>query len=125
MLRSTSDFGISQQDWDAAKAQARTAMIKKAKQRGMIAYSELVAKISAVKFDAFDTRLFHLLGEISTEEDAEGRGMLSAIVVHKLGDQEPGDGFYELAKSLGRDTHDKLRFWVQEMHRIHAVWSKL
>ena len=65
MLRSASDFGISPTDWNAAKEQAREAMIERAKVRGMISYSDLVRKIAAVEFKAHDTRLFHLLGEIS------------------------------------------------------------
>ena len=36
-----------------------------------------------------------------------GRGMLSVIVVHKVGDMQPGPGFFQLAKKLGRDTSDK------------------
>ncbi|MBV8977099.1 MAG: hypothetical protein JO261_04215 [Alphaproteobacteria bacterium] len=63
MLRSAADFNIPQQDWDKAKAEARAAMIERAKLRGRLAYSELVPKIETVRFEAFDVRLFHLLGE--------------------------------------------------------------
>jgi len=123
MLLSNADFGISKQVWDLAKGQARDTMVERAKLRGTIPYSELVAEIHAIKLQAFDKRLFHLLGEISSEEDQAGRGMLSVVVVHKHGDMEPGPGFYELAKLLGRSTKDKLKFWVEELHRVHAVWS--
>src|SRR6266403_499790 len=74
--------------------------------------------------DPHDQRLFHLLGEISSEEDASGRGMLSVIVVHKFGDMQPGPGFFELAKKLGRDTSDILKCWVDELKKVHAVWSQ-
>jgi hypothetical protein len=124
MLLTGADFGISQQVWNVAKAQARDSMIERAKLRGTIPYSDLVAEINAVKLQAFDKRLFHLLGEVSSEEDKAGRGMLSVVVVHKLGDMEPGPGFYELAKLLGRNTSDKLKFWVDELHKVHAIWSK-
>ena len=67
---------------------------------------------------------FPLLGQIPSEEDAAGRGMLTVIVVHKVGDMQPGPGFFELAKSLGRDTRDPLKCWVDELHHVHAVWSK-
>lgn len=52
MLRSASDFGISHSDWNAAKAEAITAMVERAKLRGMSPYSDLVSKVAAVKFDA-------------------------------------------------------------------------
>jgi molybdopterin synthase catalytic subunit len=123
MLRSASDFGISVQDWNAAKEQARAAMIERAKVRGMIPYSDLVKKISAVKFLAHDARLFHLLGEISVEENDAGRGMLSVVVVHKHGDMQPGPGFFLLGQHLGHDTKDLLKFWVEQLKKVHAFWS--
>lgn len=123
MLRSASDFGISSQDWNAAKDQARIAMIERAKVRGTIPYSDLVRKISAVRFRPHDTRLFHLLGEISVEENEFGRGMLSVVVVHKHGDMQPGPGFFLLGQHLGYNTGDLLRFWVEQLKKVHAVWS--
>jgi len=73
---------------------------------------------------AHDVRLFDLLGEISREEDAVGRGMLSVIVMHKVGDMQPGPDFFELAHQLGRDTSDILRCWIYEKKKVHAFWSK-
>ncbi len=45
--------------------------------------------------------------------------MLTVLVVHKHGDMEPGRGFYELAHSLGRDTSDLQKCWIEELHRVH------
>jgi hypothetical protein len=64
-----------------------------------------------------------MLGEISADEDAAGRGMLSVIVVHKSGDMQPGPGFFELARDLGRDTSDILVCWITELKKAHAAWS--
>lgn len=116
-------YGIAQSDWDVAKRQARTIMIERAKVRGMIPYSDLAASITAARLAPHDQRLFHLLGEISLEEDSKGRGMLSVLVVHKSGDMQPGPGFFDLAKRLGRDTSDIMKCWIDELHRVHAVWS--
>jgi len=124
MLRSGVKNGFAQADWDAAKKEARSVMIDRAKVRGMIPYSDLVKEIKAIKLDAHDPRLFHLLGEISSDEDGAGRGMLTVVVVHKVGDMQPGPGFFELAKSLGRNTSNILKCWVEELHKVHAVWSK-
>lgn len=57
-----------------------------------------------------DPRLRPFLGEISSEEAHAGRGMLTALVVHKHGDYQPGPGFFELARSLGHDTSDVEKF---------------
>lgn len=116
-------FGFAQDDWDRAKSQAMDALRERARLRGMMPYSELVGEIRAIRLQPESPALAALLGEISTEEDAAGRGMLSVIVVHKVGDMEPGLGFYKLATELGKPTRDRAAFWVSELHRVHSVWS--
>ncbi len=117
------EYGFSGSDWDAAKEEAKAILIGVARRKGRIAYSELAAQIQAIKIEAHDPRMFHLLGEISSEEDRADRGMLTAIVVHKSGDMQPGPGFFELAKSLGKDTSDLLACWVNEFNRVHNYWA--
>lgn len=121
-IRNNFSHGFAQADWDAAKNEARAAMIECAKKRGMITYSDLVKQIHSVRLDAHDIRLDHLLGEVSADEDAAGRGMLTVLVVHKHGDMEPGRGFYKLAQALGRNTSDLQKCWVDELHRVHREW---
>jgi len=117
------DYGFSGPDWDAAKEEAKAVLIEVARRKGRIAYSELAGQIHAIEIEAHDPRMFHLLGEISVEEEEAGRGMLTAIVVHKSGDMQPGPGFFELAKSLGKDTSDVLACWVSEFNRVHDYWA--
>jgi len=124
MLQDQLHHGFPEAAWNAAKEEARRIMIDRAKVRGMIPYSDLAKQITSIKIGAHDPRLFHMIGDISIEQDAAGRGMLSALVVHKHGDMQPGPGFFELAERLGRDTKDILRCWVTEVHKVHAVWSK-
>ena len=59
-----------------------------------------------------------MLGEISTEENEAGRGMLTVVVVHKEGDMKPGPGFFELAQKLGRQVGDLDVFWISEFKRV-------
>jgi hypothetical protein len=115
--------GFEKAQWERAKAEARNAMIDRAKVRGRIPYSELVTHIKEIELTAHDPRLFHLLGEISTQEANEGRGMLTAIVVHKFGDMQPGPGFFELARSLGLDTKDITACWIGEFNKVHDYWA--
>jgi hypothetical protein len=117
-------YGFEDSDWSLAKNEVKEILIERAKVRGMIPYSELVRKIASIQVEAHDPRLFHLLGEVSTEENASGRGMLTVIVVHKDGDMQPGPGFFELAKSLGRDTSDILSCWIKELNKVHAYWGR-
>lgn len=116
-------YGFDDSLWESAKKEVKQVLIERSKVRGMIPYSELVLKISSIHIEAHDQRLFHLLGEVSTEEHAEGRGMLTVIVVHKRGDMQPGPGFFDLAKKLGKDTSDILNCWVAELKKVHGYWS--
>ena len=117
------NYGFSHEQWENAKQEARSIMIERAKLRAMIPYSELATKIKTIKLEAHDPRLFDLIGQISSEEDSAGRGMLSVVVVHKVGDMQPGPGFFELAEKLGRNTSDILKCWITELKRVHAIWS--
>ena len=110
--------------WAAAKEEARLAMIEAAENAEVIAYSELVRRIISCSLEPHGQPLADLLGEISTEEDRAGRGMLSVVVVHKTGDQKPGPGFFKLAESLGRDITDSDACWVTELNKAHAAWKK-
>jgi hypothetical protein len=120
-------FGFPQSDWDAAQREARDAMVAAVQSAtGTITYGDLAKKIAAIYFEP-DAHIFHeLLGQISKAEDAEGRGMLSVIVVHKTGEQrgQPGDGFFKLAQELGRDVRDRLKFWATEFERVRRAWPR-
>jgi hypothetical protein len=116
-------FGFPPTQWNAAKTEARNAMIDRARRAETLSYTELVSEIRAVSFDPRDIRLDTLLGEISTEEDSHRRGMLSVVVVHKGDDQLPGHGFFELAERLGRETRDKVACWVNELKVVYRSWA--
>jgi hypothetical protein len=107
-------FGYGTATWEKAKLEAIRAIVREAKP---IAYSDLAKKISSIGFGPHDHIFHHLLGQISVEEDAAGRGMLSALVVHK-DDGKPGPGFFDLAQSLGRDVKDRERCWSEEVKTV-------
>jgi hypothetical protein len=123
MDRARYKYGFTEEQWTATKEEMRQILVERAKLRGMMPYSELVQKLRSIQLEANSYALFAMLGELSTEEDRAGRGMLSVIVVHKAGDMQPGDGFFELAESLGRDTLYILACWVAELKKGYAYWS--
>ena len=120
----TTKYGYSTESWYAAKEEMREILAERARLRGTIPYSELVGRIETISMEPDSYALAHMLGEISGEEDAAGRGMLSVIVVHKLGDMQPGPGFFQLAKKLGRDTSDILTCWIEELKHVQGYWSE-
>jgi len=116
-------FGLTPEEWDAAKEETRDILVGVAMDRGFIPYSDLVNRLETVKLEPNSYALAHLLGEIPTEEDNAGRGMLSVIVTHRDGDMQPGPGFFELAGELGRDTSGQDAFWVEEYNRVLSYWG--
>lgn len=84
-------------------------------------YTQLAEKIASVFLQPDDAYLAFLLDEISREESAAGRGMLTAVVVHKS-DGKPGQGFFKLAKQLGHNTSDQDMFWIEELRVVHKSW---
>ena len=119
----SSTFTYSRKDWDAAKAEAKSVLRRIARKETTISYSELADQIGAIHLEAFGAPMSHFLGEISVEEDADGHGMLSAVVVHKTGDRKPGPGFYDCASFLGRDVSDIDKTWANELTNVYRLHS--
>jgi hypothetical protein len=64
------------------------------------------------------------LDEISCNENAQGRPLLSAVVVlAEIG--YPGKGFFLLARELGLNTYcDDRSYFAHELKRVHDYWGK-
>lgn len=113
-------YGYPELQWETGKREMLGILRQRASERRTIAYGELSSKLTSIQIGPHDSAMGAMLGQISTEEDACGRGMLSVIVVHKEGDQQPGNGFYECAVELGRDVRDRDRMWIDELNRVYA-----
>lgn len=109
--------------WDDTKAEMRCILQWNARNKGTIPYSTLVGQVGPIRFQARDPSFWYMLGQISREEDADGRGMLTAVVVHQTGDQMPGGDFFELASELGRDPSDRVKCWTAEVNKVHDYWQ--
>jgi hypothetical protein len=94
-----------------------------ARDKETISYSELAGRISTEPPPEPNSEaLAEILDEISKASDAAGRGMLSAVVVHK-DDGLPGTGFFGLARRLGREVPDKAVFHVTELSRVYEAFD--
>ena len=101
-------------------------LIMAARYHGVITYQE-IARLMGLPMSGnyMGKELGEILGEISEDEIVNKRPMLSALAVGVSG--EPGDGFYNLAKELGR-LHDdskegRQRFWEQEKQAVYEAWK--
>jgi hypothetical protein len=117
--------GFSDAAWEAAKAEGKAALAECARAKRIISYTDFMHHICSISFETpYDSRLPQLLAEISTEEAKAGRGMMTALVVRKNGDQRPGGGFFELAKRLGFDISDREKFWLEQLNKVFGSWQK-
>jgi hypothetical protein len=75
------------------------------------------------------TKIGHILDDINQAERAQGRPLLSALVVHGDGEHRglPGDGFFKLARQWGllkgHKSTDELFFYAEELKRVYAYWK--
>jgi hypothetical protein len=98
-------------------------LITAAKYRGSVTYQE-IAKILGLPLrgNLMQSRVGRILGEISQDEMANGRPMLSAIAVGVNG--KPGPGFFRLARQLGRlHENNESAFWENECKLIYETWK--
>ena len=116
-------YGITDARWQSAVAEA-TAILRHCarSQPGTITYSGLAAQLSSISIQPHDLAMDYLLEQVSREEHAACRPLLSVIVVHKGGDMSPGSGFYDLARELDFHVSDRVAFWCSEFQRVTDYW---
>jgi len=123
-----SRWEVEDQDWDRVRAQLQESLLEVARQRELIAYSDLIQHAPEID-GPHSYALAEMLGEISAQCDDEGLPLLSALVVYKdKNKQGPGPGFYEAAKRLGYSSGSNASaredFWVREVTRCHDQWAR-
>ncbi len=90
-------------------------------------YYEEIAPMFGFNYDRDHDRaeVGRILGVVSKEEVEADRPMLSAVVVHKGGDEMPGDGFFKLARELHRYRGgDKKIYWASELKELYDYWRR-
>lgn len=93
----------------------RQFLAENAARRQLVAYSETGLNRNVVG---------NRLDEINRLEHAEGRPLLSVIVVHK-GETMPGEGFFMCARDLGRyrEGQDRTAFVTEERDAVFRAWA--
>jgi hypothetical protein len=110
-------FGFKAETWEKAKLEATCAIVRAGRRGDLIFSSDLAKQISTITIQPHSHEMDLLLDQISKEEDAAGRGILTALVV--LRDEGiPGSGFWASATDLGRKIKDKVTFWAEEVKRV-------
>lgn len=105
-------------------------LMRLARARQLAAYSD-VSPLVGLSMDREQDRdeIARLLGEIAVHEHAEGRPMLTALIVHRGNDNNPGEGFFSIAQELGlyngsREQISRLTFWANQVTEVHNHWAR-
>ncbi|GJQ27019.1 MAG: hypothetical protein HBSAPP02_20510 [Phycisphaerae bacterium] len=106
-------------------AQLYERLKKVAIAQDVIAYGDLAPMFGLDMSQAKDrAEIGRLVGAISEFEHANGRPLLSAVVISKEHNR-PGDGFFTLARTLGLlGSQSEDIFWTGELARVHAYWKR-
>ncbi|MGG4481229.1 hypothetical protein [Paenibacillus illinoisensis] len=103
-----------------------------AAKRNVCTYSEISNYIKLkmnLIVEPMSSALSGLLADISIYEHEQGDPLLSVVVVNKE-TRNPGDGFFKLAKDLGRYTgslsskEQKDEFFISELNAVHKIWER-
>ena len=106
---------LSPRELEHYVGRAREELVRVAKKRGTVTYSELMSLMGGPGRG----HIGQVLDELNNRESVIGRPPLSALVIVS-GTHRPGEGFFALMRSLGRDEADDERLWVAERD---AVWD--
>jgi hypothetical protein len=103
-------------------------LLELARGERLTTYSDIAPLAGLSMSDERDReRMSELLGEILRHEVTQGRPLLTAIVVHRGDDNNPGEGFFTIATELGRfsgsrDPLARLEFWVRQIQEVNTYW---
>ena len=68
-----------------------------------------------------------VLDEVSCTEYANGRPLITALVIHKGTDSRPGYGFWYIRVLPGTiknaSEYNKISFWQRECEKLWSYWS--
>ncbi|MEU9441516.1 hypothetical protein AB0D42_11475 [Streptomyces sp. NPDC048304] len=108
-------------------------LIERAQLRKVTTYTEMNSVLArrtglpGFDFEQADERaaMGHLLGLI-VERDYPASGLMISALVHYLGANDAGPGFYTLAQQLGllpkgSSATAKLQFWIGQVNSLHEL----
>jgi hypothetical protein len=100
-------------------------LVRAAQHRGLTTYQDVAVIMGLrIRGSHMGSETGQILGEISEDEVAAGRPILSAVAVSVEG--KAGTGFFALARQLGQLTGDESdgAFWEKERQAVYAAWKR-
>ncbi|MEV0279215.1 hypothetical protein AB0I22_22905 [Streptomyces sp. NPDC050610] len=128
-------YGRSEEAWEQLTSAGLKFLVERAQLRKVTTYTEMNSVLvrrtglTGFDFEQADERaaMGHLLGLIVEQDYPQSRLMISALV-HYLGANDAGPGFYTLAQQLGllpkgSSSAARLEFWIGQVNSLHALHS--
>jgi hypothetical protein len=115
-------YGMPREEWPRVRERAREFIVGCARQRRTTTYTEISEVVEPARVPPYSYAMKALLNEICTREDAE-RGVMLASLVCSKATGVPGDGYFDCADRLLRDTHDRRAFWESEVERVYEAFA--
>lgn len=100
-------------------------LVRAAQYGGLTTYQDVAVIMGLPTWGShMGSQVGQVLGEISDDEAAAGRPMLSAVAVNVEG--KAGPGFFTLARDLNRlsDADSEPEFWERECRAVYVAWKR-
>lgn len=128
-------YGRSDEAWEQLTYAGLKFLVERAQLHKVTTYTEMNSVLAgrtglpSFDFEHADERaaMGYLLGLIVEQDYPKSRLMISALV-HYLGANDAGPGFYTLAQRLGllpkgSSTGARLEFWIRQVNALHELHS--
>ena len=106
-------------------------LVELAKAKKLASYSEVAPLIGLdMSQEADRNEIARKLGDIVFHEHQNNRPMLTALVVHQGGYNNPGEGFFSAAEKIGlfkrtRDPMKRTIFWSNQVSLVHNQLGRI
>ena len=114
----------AKQKRERAAREAERALIETAHRNETITYLGLTKEITSVNLAPNSTALEVILTKLSKQSNRVGLGMLSVVVVNQDSGL-PGNGFFDLARSLDRDVGTEEEFFEAEFNLVCRCFKEV
>jgi hypothetical protein len=103
-------------------------LVNLARSQQLSSYSQVSPIIGLSMDNELDrNEIARLLREIAIFEQNNGRPMLTSLVIHQGNDNNPGEGYFSIARELGlfnggRDSIARVTFWANQVTEVYNHW---
>jgi hypothetical protein len=128
-------YGRSNEAWEQLTDAGLKFLVERAQLRKVTTYTEMNSVLvrrtglPGFDFEQADERaaMGYLLGLI-VGQDYPKSGLMISALVHYLGANDAGPGFYTLAQQLdllpkGASAMARLKFWIDQVNSLHELHS--